>query len=403
MRANLLEERQPLVWRVYVGEIRREINAFREYLIRKCANQEDIPISDIFQMLPFGPMGGNTRDDLIARGSIAVSNGSMRNIGDEVIGDFTDANFGQIAILFDETLAASYTVRSSSLAIDFPNPVPFSFFKLAQLPGDLRGDIAQELTKIVATESAWYYHIRAEANHADTITLVVDLADGPGFADIIDMDQSAPILGSAHLPSRRSVVGFARSASLRANCCGGGDPCVQRVNRRTQIEEVRLHIRVLVPPTIAIANMIADMTAVYQSIGLRVNVVTNQNVNNPALNTVNVGTCTMGGAIPAQLQQLYNLATPPANELAVFFLQATNPPLNGCAMHPPNQPGCVVTQIASRWTLAHEVGHVLGLAHTANSDDLMFGGGTNNITNPPADLSAAENNTMRSSPFTIPV
>jgi hypothetical protein len=39
--------------------------------------------------------------------------------------------------------------------------------------------------------------------------------------------------------------------------------------------------------------------------------------------------------------------------------------LNGCASFPPNEPGCVVTQIASQWTMGHEVGHVLGLDHLA--------------------------------------
>ena len=77
------------------------------------------------------------------------------------------------------------------------------------------------------------------------------------------------------------------------------------------------------------------------------------------------------------------------------------PPYNGCATHPAGQPGAVIVQGATQWTMAHEVGHVLGLSHVNNNDRLMTGNGTSNITNPPPDLIASEITTMNSSPFTI--
>jgi hypothetical protein len=51
--------------------------------------------------------------------------------------------------------------------------------------------------------------------------------------------------------------------------------------------------------------------------------------------------------------------------------------------------------------MAHEVGHVLGLAHVSDNNRLMTGNGTSNITNPPPDLIATEVNTMRASPITF--
>jgi predicted Zn-dependent protease len=56
--------------------------------------------------------------------------------------------------------------------------------------------------------------------------------------------------------------------------------------------------------------------------------------------------------------------------------------------------------MASDWTLAHEIGHVLGLVHVNDSNRLMTGGGTAKITNLPPDLVASEISTMQNSYYT---
>lgn len=63
----------------------------------------------------------------------------------------------------------------------------------------------------------------------------------------------------------------------------------------------------------------------------------------------------------------------------------------------------IVVRTASRWTLGHEVGHVLGLRHVTDRNRLMTGGGTSNITNPPPDLVPAEQSTMINSRLSAPV
>jgi len=83
----------------------------------------------------------------------------------------------------------------------------------------------------------------------------------------------------------------------------------------------------------------------------------------------------------------------------VYFVRSTDPPYNGCAAHPPSRPGVIVTSEASIWTLAHELGHMMGLRHAGNETRLMTGDGTSNITKNPPDLVPDEIRAIMASPF----
>jgi hypothetical protein len=167
------------------------------------------------------------------------------------------------------------------------------------------------------------------------------------------------------------------------------------------VPTVRLHAKVLTAPNLGLNTMVQRMTEVYGGAGIAVQLVSTENLNFPLLNDVDVGACTLGSTTAEQIQLFANRNNAGANDVVVYFVRSTVPPFNGCAAHPPNQPGAVVVQGATQWTLAHEVGHVLGLRHVNNNDRLMTGNGTANITNPPPDLDATEVATMLASPFTI--
>ncbi|MFC4785588.1 FG-GAP-like repeat-containing protein [Nocardioides sp. MAHUQ-72] len=171
---------------------------------------------------------------------------------------------------------------------------------------------------------------------------------------------------------------------------------------------LRLHVKTLTAPTSTpLATMIASMRQVYGMQGISVQVVSSENLNLPTLNAVDVGTCS--GMTTAEQVQLFgnrNFAGP--SDVVAYFVQATTPTsYNGCATFPAGQPGAVIAQIASPWTLAHEMGHVLGLPHVddppppdpaappALLDRLMTGRGTWNVQNPPADIVATEANRLR--------
>ena len=103
----------------------------------------------------------------------------------------------------------------------------------------------------------------------------------------------------------------------------------------------------------------------------------------------------MGSVTGEQTNLFNNRNNAGPTDVVVYFVRSTVPPFNGCAAYPATRPGAVVAQGATKWTLAHEVGHVLGLFHVNDNNRLMTGNGTSNITNPPPDLISTEVNTMR--------
>jgi len=164
---------------------------------------------------------------------------------------------------------------------------------------------------------------------------------------------------------------------------------------------VRLHVKTLTAPTIPVATMVESMRQVYNSRGVQVEVASFENLNLPALNDLDVGACTLGNTTAEQNTLFANRNNVGPNDIPVYFVRSTVPPFNGCAAHAPGTPACVVVRGATTWTLAHEVGHVLGLRHVNDNDRLMTGNGTGNITNPPPDLVGTEVSTMNASPYTM--
>ena len=131
---------------------------------------------------------------------------------------------------------------------------------------------------------------------------------------------------------------------------------------------------------------------------------------------LDAGTCQMGSTTAEQDELFAIRGTAGANDVVVYFVRSvttTGPnggAQNGCAAHPAGQPGAAIAQIESPWTLAHEVGHVLGLSHISGEKDtngncvtpdftrLMTGCSTSNIVTTPT-LSTDEFKTITGSPF----
>jgi len=171
---------------------------------------------------------------------------------------------------------------------------------------------------------------------------------------------------------------------------------------RVLTEKLRVHVKILTNPTrFTLNEQFAAMQEVFAVAGIRVDWVTTENLNLPSLTDVDVGGCTMGSVSSEQTSLFSNRNFIGSKDVVVYFVRSTVPAYNGCAAHPSGRPGCVVVRSASRWTLAHEFGHVLGIHHVNNNDRLMTGNGTFNITNPPPDLTNTECNKLRNSSLSI--
>lgn len=159
-----------------------------------------------------------------------------------------------------------------------------------------------------------------------------------------------------------------------------------------------IHVKVLVDPSsFSVDQMVRGMSEVFQSAGIRVDLASTERLRLPALEDLEVGRCARGAVTPDQAELFAHRNHAGPGEVVVYFVRSTVPPYNGCAAHPEDRPGAVVASRATRWTMAHEVGHVLGLGHAAGANRLMTGAGTGNITAPLPTLAADEIAAMRGS------
>lgn len=173
---------------------------------------------------------------------------------------------------------------------------------------------------------------------------------------------------------------------------------------------IRVHLKILDAPTISVDDMMWNMRDLFGPLGIAVELASTENLNLPTLTDLDVGACS--GTVTTEQTQLFsNRNNAAADDIVVYFCRSvsnasTRDTFNGCASFPAGRPGAAVASYASPWTLAHEVGHVLGLDHVddpappdptapvAQLDSLMTGRGTANITNPPPNITGTERSTM---------
>lgn len=173
---------------------------------------------------------------------------------------------------------------------------------------------------------------------------------------------------------------------------------------------VLLHLRVLSPPRhFTLDEMVANAKSLYASYGIEILEKSRQDLNvdgtaQAYLNNLPVGECRRSVGPTSEQIELFGMrGVAGANEIVVYFVRELVSADHGCATHPPGKPGAAIAaKHATEWTLAHEIGHVLGLDHMDFIDhNRLMNNGTFSTTNPPPDLTTDEVATILKSPLLI--
>jgi len=264
-------------------------------------------------------------------------------------------------------------------------------------------------------------------------TLIVTTQNGDVFGhDVSGRNIGPPFKFSgsrmAFNPEDRFVltVGNTMIVTTQSGTAFGADINVRDIGAIFRLNpdlSIRLHAKVWTNPTIPIQTMLTRMQDVFGAAGIGVVLASSQDFTGTNIITALrdldvVPTCPAGQLTGEQIQLFNNRDNVGEFDVVAHFVRTTSPALNGCASHPDDVFGAAVTQTASVWTLAHEIGHVMGLRHidgentncpdsmprccsTPNVSRLMTGCSTNNIVGTPV-LVQSEIDTLGSSSRTRP-
>jgi len=158
---------------------------------------------------------------------------------------------------------------------------------------------------------------------------------------------------------------------------------------------VNLHVKVLGAPASSIDQMVANATMLFGEHGIQIVEASRETLVPEGSDLVRFLTLMVGDrddGPSADQADLFNLRGDAGErDIVAYFVRTLVPAAAGCAIHPPGKPGVVISSsMASQWTLAHQIGHVLGLDHVDDTDALMTRRSTASLTNLPPDLSDAE-------------
>jgi hypothetical protein len=199
-------------------------------------------------------------------------------------------------------------------------------------------------------------------------------------------------LGKLGPASMRRVLSSQRNGTAVAGSVGPMPDFTKILANEYARTTLRLHLKVLAaPPVIAIDQMVANANALYSSHGIEIIEASRETLTTVGTDLVRFLTLVVGDRSDgptADQSDLFNFrAGADPRDIVVYFVRTLVPACTGCATHPPGKPGVVVSaSMATEWTLAHEIGHVLGLDHVTDQNGLMTRSSTLSITNLPPDL-----------------
>jgi outer membrane protein OmpA-like peptidoglycan-associated protein len=159
----------------------------------------------------------------------------------------------------------------------------------------------------------------------------------------------------------------------------------------------RLLVKVIANPRIEVAAQVKNVGRAYGPHLIGVELFQQQVVppdEGSRFNVVSVGHCSVSEDIAPDLKELHDtLRGNVRDDVIVMFIvhdilkdtdSGDSVKINGCARHPADKPGGVVAHDAGPWSLAHEIGHILGVVeHSDDPNALMHIPTTTDEDKPP--------------------
>ncbi len=215
----------------------------------------------------------------------------------------------------------------------------------------------------------------------------------------------------AHALAKQMVGGSQEDSELYWNMRyqASADGALERVvldpfdlqRAMTAANTVRLHLKVFEEPVVPIEAMLANAKALLGLHNIDLIEVSRETFTD--LDEIaRFRTLAVDPNVPTDDQTaLFNFrgdAEP--DDLVIYFVRTIVPTQAGCAMHPPDKPGAIVAAaFANIWTLAHQIGHVLGLDHVDGINRLMTRRSASTIEAAVPEIIESEVTTMMDSPF----
>ncbi len=178
-----------------------------------------------------------------------------------------------------------------------------------------------------------------------------------------------------------------------------------------------MHLKVVNQPGAdlnPIVQELSDAQQLYFKAEVGISLASIERIDVPGMDEVEVGSCPAARkheltTEQAKLFEHRNFVRP--SEIVIYVVKgivASRDGVLGCANHPAGRPGLIMRHTpTNRWTMAHELGHVLGLSHPDCifeqclpwHDNLMWPDDSK-LSKPQPDLTATQKAIMYLSPYT---
>jgi hypothetical protein len=168
------------------------------------------------------------------------------------------------------------------------------------------------------------------------------------------------------------------------------------------LSTIRIGFKFAVPPSFDVDAFLDEAREIYASVGFTIEeAAPRQSLSVPAdLQDLDASGCRTSDLTGEQHELFTYRDGLGPRDIAVYIVRdvvEANDQLGGCATHPEGVPACALEVGKSGTLLAHEMGHVLGLSHSDDRNNVMWKKG--GWTNPPADLTLAQALTVQDSRY----